>query len=202
MKPLKTMQKILTWLCIYPTNIGKWRKFIGIVVTSLLVIGTLTASILAGLGFVYKFIATDFDASLDAVYVVVGFIPLINSFVMMMHFNHHIVAIFDALKDIYDERKCLCVNREFKFKNDTEKVRLSGIEKGDGATHILVKLDEKCEYASKFYFKYGVFWPGVSTITSFLLPVLWVVLTHQPFNRDDLYMPYKLLYVYLMLVEF
>lgn len=120
MKPLKTMQQVLIWLCIYPTNIGKWRKFINIVLTSFLVIGTLTASILAGLGFVYKFISIDFDASLDAVYVVVGFIPLINSFVMMMHLNHRIVAIFDALKTIYEERKSLCV----KYKNNTGKFRL------------------------------------------------------------------------------
>lgn len=73
--------------------------------------------------------------------------------------------------------------------------RILGIEKGDGSIDILIKLDEKCELAAQFYFKYAIFWPGVSTVASFLLPVLFVVLTHQPFNRDDLYMPYKLLYV-------
>lgn len=125
MKPLKTMQQVLTWLCIYPTeNTGKWRKFICIMVSSSLVIGTLTASVLAGLAFVWKFIAVDFNASLDAVYVVVGFIPLINSFVMMMLLNHRIVAIFNALKNIYDERKSVCANEEHKHSNRTEKIRL------------------------------------------------------------------------------
>lgn len=203
MKPLKTIQQVLTWLCIYPTenNTGIWRKFI-CMVTASIVIGTLSAAVLAGLAFVRKFIAVDFNSSLDAVYVVMGFIPLINSFVMMILLNHYIVAIFDALNNIYDERKSVCLIEEHKHKNNTEKILLfsrnSGIKKRDGSTHILIKVDGKCEQASNFYFKYAIFWPGVSTITSFLLPVLWVVFTHQPFNRDDLYMPYKLLYVYLM----
>lgn len=75
-----------------------------------MVIGTLAASVLAGLGFIWKFIAIDFDSSLDAVYVVVGFLPLINSFIMMMHFNHYIVAIFDGLRNIYAKRKLVWAN--------------------------------------------------------------------------------------------
>lgn len=172
MKPLKTIQQVLTWLCIYPTenNTGIWRKFI-CMVTASIVIGTLSAAVLAGLAFVRKFIAVDFNSSLDAVYVVMGFIPLINSFVMMILLNHYIVAIFDALNNIYDERKSVCLIEEHKHKNNTEKILLfsrnSGIEKRDGSTHILIKVDGKCKQASNFYSNMQYFGPAYQQLHHF-----------------------------------
>lgn len=202
MKPLKTTQRVLTWLCIYPleSNAGKWEKLMCVVFSSIVFVA-LSSVVFASLAFVWKFIAIDFNASMDALYPVMGWTPLINSFVMMILLNRHIVAIFQALENIYNKRKainCEKTNTRPKISENILSVCCysTGMEKEDGSIQFLITVDEKCEQAWKFYFKYGMIGSGASTITTFLMSILWIIFTQQPFNRDNLYLPYKLLYAF------
>lgn len=115
MKPLKTTRQVLTWLCIYPpqSNTGKWQKFIYMVFSSTVFV-TLLSFMLASMAFIWKFKTIDFDASMDALYPILSWIPLTNGFITMILLKHEIVAILDALSNIYDERKFIETN---KFKH-------------------------------------------------------------------------------------
>lgn len=56
---------------------------------------TLLSQVFASLAIVWKFIAVDFEASMDALYVVGGWMILLN---------HQIVAIFAELSSIYKRK--------------------------------------------------------------------------------------------------
>lgn len=120
MKPLKTIQQVLTWLCIYPPekNIEK-KQYLIYIAFSLTGIVALLSLVLASLAFIWKFIAIDFDASMDALYPIMGWIPLINAFVTMIRLKHQIVAIFDALSSIYNERKYLEEMNSYQSQTET-----------------------------------------------------------------------------------
>lgn len=113
-KPLKTTQQVLTWLCIFPPqqNTRKLQKLM-YKVFSLTVFMVLSFQVCASLAYVWKFIAIDFETSMDAAHPIMGWIPLINSFVVMSLLKQRIIEIFTTLSNIYDKRK-------FFIKNPTK----------------------------------------------------------------------------------
>lgn len=75
------------------------------------------------------------------------------------------------------------------------------IKMKDDSIEYLFKVNAKCEQAWALYFKYVVVGFLASMIASFLGSILSLLLSHEPFNRDNLYLQYKLLYVNCYCIE-
>lgn len=130
MNPLKTEQNVLRWLfiCAPTHNTGQLRK-IAYAVFSVSVLIAISCNVLASVAYFRKFVASNFEASLDAVhpgalfqkllnsirmstrtkiykvFPVFGWMPLILIFIEMQLSKHRITKILNTLSNIYEERK-------------------------------------------------------------------------------------------------
>lgn len=104
MRPLQSMQMVLTWFCVCPfldAN-AKWRKLANVVFSSVW-FGTIAFHVSACGAFVW--LSVDFRSSLDSLRAIMGWTPLIIEFIIVIRIKHEIVALFDELSEIYKKSK-------------------------------------------------------------------------------------------------
>lgn len=106
MNPLKIEQQILTWFCICPpsASTGQLRKLI-YTIFSIAVVTAIASLVIASAAYFRKYMAIDFEEAFDGLHPVFGWTPLVCIFIVMRLLKLRIVAIFDALSNIYNKRK-------------------------------------------------------------------------------------------------
>lgn len=63
----------------------------------------------------------------------------------------------------------------------------------------LIKVNEKCEWVWKIYIKYVICGFGASTVGSCFGSVLSFMLSNEPFNIENMYLQFKIMYVIYLL---
>lgn len=106
MKPLKTTQRMLTWLRVLPANknASKWQKCSYLALVLVLII-TAIAVFSSSLLYVMKFKSVEFADTLMAFRQLVAATSMANSIVVAYFLRHKIPSIFDKLSEIYE--KCM-----------------------------------------------------------------------------------------------
>lgn len=102
MKPLASIQLIFSWISVYPaTNeTVAWKKFVFKAFPMVLIAGNLTGLISSSIFFL-KFITTDLEGSLYALFQIAGQLNMTNAIVTTFVYRHRISAMFKSLADIY-----------------------------------------------------------------------------------------------------
>lgn len=106
MIPLKTNRRVLTWFCVYPPEryASQLKRFLykcsGLFAFAVLVAGTL-----GSIAFIIKNISIDLENSLFALMTTVGNVSMVYMVAATYIIRRKIVAIFDSLTKIYNERK-------------------------------------------------------------------------------------------------
>lgn len=107
MKPLVTLQRILSWLHLCPEEENiHWRKKLAYIIcvsTIFVVISSLAASSAV---FFVKFVSIDLKQSLFAVFQVIASSSVLCILIIAFFWSHKISAILEDLSAIYDECKC------------------------------------------------------------------------------------------------
>lgn len=108
MLPLKTEKRVLTWLCIYPPaeKTGTLERII-YEIFSLTVVLAIACNPIASAAYVRKYLAIDPEEAVDGLHPIIGWTPLVLIFITMRILKLRVVAIFEALSEIYNKRKLL-----------------------------------------------------------------------------------------------
>lgn len=104
--PLQTTRCVLTWLYLYPAdqNTNKWKKLAYIIV-SLIVFIVNVCGLAASVAFFMKFVSTDLEESIYALFQITGILPQIASMLVAFALRQKIFVIFEKLTTIYIECK-------------------------------------------------------------------------------------------------
>lgn len=106
MKPLLMNQRVLTWLCMLPMDEASTKtEKLGCIAFAIGVTLIIYSGFLASLIFFLKFVSSDLEESLYALFQVVGMFSTANAIVVAILMRHKIPSIFTNLSKIYDERK-------------------------------------------------------------------------------------------------
>lgn len=106
MDPLKIERQILTWFCICPPadNVGPAKR-VTYAIFSVTVVVVIASLVIASAVYFQKYMAIDFEVAFDGLHPVFGWTPLVFIFIIMHLLKDRIVEVFDALSNIYSERK-------------------------------------------------------------------------------------------------
>lgn len=104
--PLPTTRCVLTWLAVYPSDkrASKWRKLASIIICLSILI-TNVFSLIASIAFFVTFISTDLEGSIYASFQITGLLPLPLAMLISFVLRAKIIAIFEKLTKIYNNRK-------------------------------------------------------------------------------------------------
>lgn len=201
MIPLRTEQKVLTWLCICPVanNTSESRKLIS-AIFSITVFVAISCNVIASVAYIRKFIEIDFEASLDAVHPVFGWMPLIFIFIVMHRLKHQIVEMFGALSNIYSTSKLVSIKTTAIRKTNNliyQKKKSPVLATDIDLVKHLIQVKEKCERVWEIYIKYVITGFGASTVGSCLGSVLSFTLSNEQFNVENMYLQFKIMYAIL-----
>lgn len=113
MKPLQSIQKMLTWLSICRFDVAvdvadetkrKWIKFM-YVAFSFAIIATEINAFCSGAVFFLKNVSSDLNAALFALLLMVGYSGTIYTFIVALVIRHKIHDTIKSLTTIYDTSK-------------------------------------------------------------------------------------------------
>lgn len=106
MIPLKSHQRVWSWLCVYSTeeHINKRNKIARIVFT-LLVLVAHVSLVVASFVFIIKFVSSDFKGSLHALFPLIALASTTYTVVYGVNSRQKIVDIFEILETIHYESK-------------------------------------------------------------------------------------------------
>lgn len=114
MRPLKTSQRVLTWLCLYPADstISIAMKTIYIIFAVFTFSTSLIICISALMCF-WKFVKIDSNLALYSTITAIACFTVVYAYIVMFFSRKKIQLTFEDLEKIYDARKsCLsCINR-------------------------------------------------------------------------------------------
>lgn len=116
MQPLRTYQRILTWICVCPDETTtKWQKLSQIAFT-ILVFVSLIGDIVSSVFFVLKYRSTNLGDSLYAGAQIVGDSGTTYVFIALYFVHGEVKEILKNLSQIYDACKLInSVTNEFRF---------------------------------------------------------------------------------------
>lgn len=106
MKPLKTSQQVMTWLCMCSADesISKMKRIFyagfTLIVLSLAFLGLLTS-----IGFLVKYASDDLENALYAIFQVGAYAAMLNSIIVGLINRHRIATIFIELSKLYSASK-------------------------------------------------------------------------------------------------
>lgn len=103
MKPLKSIQQALTWLCVLPFDKSTARR--EKVASLLFVLATMCinlCALAASMAFVFKYKSTDLTECLFALIQISGFVNATYTIIVGFFIRRRIPGIFKKLTDIYD----------------------------------------------------------------------------------------------------
>lgn len=104
MNPLKSLQKWLKLLCVFPITDAKitLNKIWCISFTFIIFCGNLFA-VIASAAFIIKYISSDLQRSLYALFQFGSFFIMFYTMVIVFFMRKKIIEIFEKLSEIYDE---------------------------------------------------------------------------------------------------
>lgn len=106
MRPLQTNKRVLTLLCLYPSDesVSKWKQLTLAVFTFLIIAANMCGLIASSFYFV-KFVSTDLETSLHALLQMAALSAATYMLVIGLVLRQKINDIFSRLKNIYDASK-------------------------------------------------------------------------------------------------
>lgn len=106
MEPLKTNRKVMIWLCMCPAEASssKWNKIAYKAHVALQLIFYF-CGVIATLAFALKFVQTDLEKSILAIFSTAGFISSSYVIISGITLRHKIEGIFKHLSTIYKTSK-------------------------------------------------------------------------------------------------
>lgn len=104
--PLITCQRVLTWISVCPVakNTSIWKRIL-FKLFPLVIFITDLAGLIASVVFFYRFISTNLEECLYAVFQIAGLLGMANSIIVTFIRRHKIPLIFKSLADIYKYSK-------------------------------------------------------------------------------------------------
>lgn len=106
MKVLVTTQRVLSWVLICPAeeSTNKWWKMV-FKTFPVVLLATALTGLVASAAFFVKFISTDLEASLYALYQISGNSGVFHLITVSIHLHKQIAGIIDSLQQIYNQSK-------------------------------------------------------------------------------------------------
>lgn len=106
MVPLAIHKRVWTWLCVYPIDesTSKWKKLVYIIFTLVILAANLSI-IPASVAFAMKFVSTDLEGSLHALFQITACTGIIFAMFSGFILRHKISTIFEQLTEIYNRSK-------------------------------------------------------------------------------------------------
>lgn len=106
MQPLKTAQRVLTWLCVYPADesASKWMKLAYLICYLSVLLGNF-GNLTAGAAYFVKYLSIDLEKALYAFSQMGALLTSAYIIVTLLLLRHRIVVVFDGLAKIYAECK-------------------------------------------------------------------------------------------------
>lgn len=106
MKPFRTNQQVMTWLCFYPADetTSNWKKLSHISVISVILIAMATIVLASGLFFIRHF-SSNLELALYAVFQLSSCGCFLYSCISFLLSRHRVPIIFQNLAKIYRLRK-------------------------------------------------------------------------------------------------
>lgn len=190
MNPLAMNQRVLSWICICPTDSGV-KKRICMVYSVTMPISLVTVIVTSALYF-NEFAMIDLGASMYALYQIVVSLSMeyiiISAYIVRKKFN----KIFTDLKEIYKLSKTLwyCTFCQWKcFSDQIFRITFKTVENKE-TFHILVQTNELCEWMWPMYFKFMVTILAVALVlTAFSIWIGYYIT--GDFSTKYLYRPFK-----------
>lgn len=108
MKPLETNQRVLIWLCGFPTDssASKWEKIAHIAFT-LIVIATNLLSVVSSSVFIYRNVSINLEETLFSLFHTFASASMLYQSIAIVILCRELAAIFKTLANIYDASKCI-----------------------------------------------------------------------------------------------
>lgn len=108
MKPLKTVQRLLTLLCLCTADEGtsKWKKTVYIIITCIL-ISTQVFVCVESVAFLFNFTPKDFEHFLFAAAITLSRLSMLYIIIIAIVSWKEIPTIFSSLSEIYDASKII-----------------------------------------------------------------------------------------------
>lgn len=106
MKPLKTVQKLLTLLCLCKSDIGtsRWKRFAYFIITCILISTQLFVCI-ESVAFLFNFKPKDFEHFLFAAAITLSRLSMLYIILIAILLWKEIPTIFSSLLEIYEASK-------------------------------------------------------------------------------------------------
>lgn len=104
--PLATCQRVLTWISVYPVanDISIWKKIL-FKLFPLVIFATDLAGLTASVVFFWRYISTNLEECLYAIFQISGLLGMANSVIVTFILRHKIPLIFNSLANIYETSK-------------------------------------------------------------------------------------------------
>lgn len=114
MTPLKTHSRIWTWLCVCPQdkNASRLKKVACIIFTSAIIAFDFSA-IVASVAFIVKFLRSDFEGCLHALFQFIGYTAITAIMILALISRRKICWIFDELTKIHQKCKFELMSANF-----------------------------------------------------------------------------------------
>lgn len=198
MKPLVSMQRALTWFCVFPVvESDVKRKKIIYMMFSVIVFGTLLSIVPASVAFVWKYSSIDFEKSLDAVHPIMSWTALSCVFIIIIRLKHEIVELFGELSVIYNECK-LKVFHMMRWLGHSTKLKINSLNSSDAEKEVfryLARGNHQSEIVWEKYLKCVICGFGASSVLSYSSSFLGLISMKGDFDTENLYFQFKISYV-------
>lgn len=106
MKPLALHQLVLSWVSIVPSEkpTSKTKRILSKITPLILIAGNLTGLTSSAIFFV-RFVSTDLEASLYALFQISGQLGMTNAEVVTFFYRHKFHEMFKSLENIHNKCK-------------------------------------------------------------------------------------------------
>lgn len=113
MIPLETNRRVLTWLCVFPSEEGtSWHMKVAHIAFCSFVLGMNVVSCIVSVAFLLKYISNDMEQCLFAFVQICGEVNMSYIIIITYLLRHKITATYNSLADIY--RTCKNIKLFFK----------------------------------------------------------------------------------------
>lgn len=198
MEPLKTNRLILTWLSVYRAKAGITRleKSMHILV-SLTVFFGIMGSLLGSIGYFWKFVVTDLEASLYALSQIAAAFNMAYAIVVTFFARQGFTSILQKLTHIYEKSKeWNSTETQSNSKTNTTHASMTFIynsDKDDDSFQFLDRCNSRCEMIWKYYFEFMMGGFFVVMFSMSTLSTIFNWLLHGDFDANKVFHPNKFL---------
>lgn len=186
MQPFLTFKKILILFCILPSPNGINSRAKNISFSCFILI-TLLLSFLSSSVYFFKFVKSDTESSLFALWQSIAYISPMYTLVAACLMQKRFINVFIQIEDIYNSGRII-----FRFTHVKNKIWNVSIDDGTELNKMLLDTDERNEGIIKFMLKY-IF--GGFIIVSFSLAtinVMYCIVHFGYIDVENLFVPYEL----------